>query len=109
MCARARVYACAYLSHANASTRVQVDFDTGDDLFTKFNTPIYVTLDSKFAALRNLEGATVCGDAMCSDACCPEGTCDTAPECHRKVTCKKKKDGDETDDCTVVSATGERA
>ena len=96
MCARARVYACAYLSHANASTRVQVDFDTGDDLFTKFNTPIYVTLDSKFAALRNLEGATVCGDAMCSDACCPEGTCDTAPECVRKVTCEDE-DGDETD------------
>ena len=109
MCARARVYACAYLSHANASTRVQVDFDTGDDLFTKFNTPIYVTLDSKFAALRNLEGATVCGDAMCSDACCPEGTCDTAPECVRKVTCKEDEDGKETDDCTVVSATGERA
>ena len=107
--------ACAYPSHANASTRVQVDFDTGDDLFTKFNTPIYVTLDSKFAALRNLEGATVCGDAMCSDACCPEGTCDTAPECHRKVTCEDE-DGKETDDCdcetvdcTVVSATGERA
>ena len=52
---------------------------------------------------------------MCSDACCPEGTCDTAPECVRKVTCEDE-DGDETDDCdcekvecTVVSATGERA
>ena len=31
----------------------------------------------------------MCGDAMCSDACCPEGTCDTAPECVRKVTCEE--------------------
>ena len=69
----------------------EVDFDTGGDLSTK---TIYVTLDSKFAAIRNLEGKTVCGKATCSDACCPAGTCDTAPKCtENSATGEKKMDG----------------